>query len=425
MASALLSNKAERYLLKLCREIPSRRVGSQGNQAATEFFAGIVASFGFETECPEFDCMDWSQDGVRLAADGAALEAFASPYSLGCQIHAPLVVAATVEELAAIDASDKLLLLRGEIARGQLMPKNFPFYNPDEHKRIIRLLETKKPQAIIAATSRDVEMVGSMYPFPLIEDGDFDIPSVYMADVEGNRLAEHAGQEISLESRATRIPAKGLNVVARKGVSAYRRAVLFAHIDARIGSPGAGDNASGVVVLLLLAELLAEYAGELGIELVALNGEDYYSNPGEQLWLALNAGQFGDIHLGINLDDVGYHRGSVAYSLYGCPPDVAATIRSVFSGYRDLVEGEPWYQGDHGLFLINQVPALALTSERVAELMAEITHTPKDTPEKVDPARLVQVALALRDLLVEGFRAGDSQGRGRRTGGATADGLSC
>jgi len=31
-----------------------------------------------------------------------------------------------------------VLLLRGEIAKEQLMPKNFTFYNPDEHKRIIR-----------------------------------------------------------------------------------------------------------------------------------------------------------------------------------------------------------------------------------------------------------------------------------------------
>jgi aminopeptidase YwaD len=65
-----------------------------------------------------------------------------------------------------------------------------------------------------------------------------------------------------------------------------------------------------------------------------------------------------------------------------------------------MVEGEPWYQGDHGLFLMNQRPALAITSELVMELMAEITHTPKDRPETVDAAKLVHVAMALRDLLL-------------------------
>ena len=385
---------------RLCLEIPSRRVGSKGNQAATDFFAGIVAYFGFETESPEFDCIDWSHDGVHLTVDGSPFEALASPYSLGCHVSAPLIVASTVEELEATEVSNEIILLRGDIAREQLMPKNFPFYNPDHHKRIIQLLEIKRPRAIIAATSRDMEMVGSMYPFPLFEDGDFDIPSVYMTEEEGNRLAEHVGKEISLESRANRIPAKGCNVIARKGANPNRRVVLFAHLDARIGTPGANDNASGVIVLLLLAELLADYHGNLGIELVAMNGEDYYSNPGEQQYLTINEGRFDEIVLGINLDDVGYHKGNVAYSLYDCPPDIASSIHKVFSVYKDLVEGEPWYQGDHGLFLLNQRPALAITSELLLELMAEITHTPKDRPEIVDTAKLVSVALALRDLLL-------------------------
>jgi len=395
-----LSERAETCLRKLCVEIPSRRVGSEGNRAAADFFAGIVASFGFETDTPEFDCVDWKGEGASLTVKGAAFESFTSPYSLGCEVSAPLVVVSTVEELEAADVSNSLVLLRGDIAKEQLMPKNFPFYNPDHHRRIIKLLEAKEPRAIIAATSRDVVMVGSMYPFPLIEDGDFDIPSVYMTDEEGKRLARHAGKEISLESRAHRIAAKGCNVIARKGANPNRRVVLFAHIDARIGSPGAGDNASGVIALLLLAELLADYSGDLGIEIVALNGEDYYSNPGEQQYLAINAGRFDEIVLGINLDDVGYYRGDIAYSLYDCPPDIASSIHKVLSIYKGIVEGKPWYPGDHGLFLLNQRPALAITSELLEELMAEITHTPKDRPEIVDVTKLVSLAVALRDLLL-------------------------
>jgi aminopeptidase YwaD len=407
MVADPLIEKSKAYLHKLCVEIPSRRVGSEGNRLATDFFERTVSSYGFRTQSPQFDCIDWSQQGANLNVHQSSFEVFVSPYSLGCHARAPLVVISTVDELEHDEITDRIVLLRGDIAREQLMPKNFPFYNPDHHRHIIHLLETKKPLAIVAATSQDVEMVGSQYPFPLFEDGDFDIPSVYMTEEEGYRLAGFAGKDASLESRAQRIPAKGNNVIAFKGSSPERRIVVFAHIDARIGSPGAGDNASGVIVLLLLAEMLADYSGALGIEIVALNGEDYFSNPGEQQYLALNAGRFDEIVLGINLDDVGYYRGKVAYSLYDCPSDIADSIRSVFSGYKDLVEGEAWYQGDHGLFLMNQRPALAITSELLAELMSEITHTPKDRPEVVDPARLVKVAQALRDLL---SRLGQPQG---------------
>lgn len=400
MSHTDLASAAARHLNTLCVEISNRRVGSAGNRAATDYFIRCAASYGFQTEAPAFDCLDWHEEGVELSAGDARFQAFASPYALGCDVRARLEAASTRDELRAVASSDVILLIRGALASQQIMPKNFPFYNPDEHQEIIRLLEARQPRAIIAATARDEQMVGSLYPFPLFEDGDFDIPSVYMTDVEGERLAAYAGQDVALRSRATRIPSTACNVIARKG-RADRRIVLFAHIDAKRGTPGASDNASGVAVLLLLAELLADYAGRLGIELVAINGEDYFSNPGEQQYLALNAGRFDEILLGINIDGAGYQHGRVAYSLYDCPDEMAALVHEVFSGCVGLVEGERWYQGDHGLFLLNQRPALAITSEQALDLLTQIVHTPADTPDIIDPRKLAEAAGALYHLLTQ------------------------
>ena len=86
-------------------------------------------------------------------------------------------------------------------------------------------LESRQPAAIVAATSCSPDQVGALYPFPFFVDGDFDIPSVYCTDVEGARLAalaEHA-----------------------------RQPELRLRIDAYENTPGASDNASGTVVLLL------------------------------------------------------------------------------------------------------------------------------------------------------------------------------
>lgn len=98
-------------------------------------------------------------------------------------------------------------------------------------------------------------------------------------------------REVSLKIRAQRTPSTGCNVIARKGAHHHRRVVLFSHLDAKDGTPGAIDNATGVVILLLLAELLADYTGQLGIEIVALNGEDYYVASGEKQYLSLNEGR--------------------------------------------------------------------------------------------------------------------------------------
>ena len=395
-----LASKADSYLNRLCLEISNRRVGSEGNRAATGFFAEVASAYGFRVEAPEFRCIDWSEEGAHLTAGDETFEVHASPYSLGIRAEAPLAVASTLGELEAVEAANRILLVRGEIAREQLMPVNFPFYNPEEHPRILGLLQARKPLAIVAATSRNPELAGAVYPFPLIEDGDFDIPSVYMTDEEGARLAAHAGRTASLDSRAQRIPSAGCNVVARKGTDAPQRVVFCAHIDAKRGTPGALDNAAGVVVLLLLAELLEGCEGRLGVELVALNGEDYYAAPGEISYLEQNRGKMGDIALNVNLDAPGHLQGNTHYSLYGCPDALASAIRGTLSGREGLVEGEEWYQGDHMVFVQNQVPALAITSERFMEIETTVAHTALDTPDLVDRAKLADVALALRDLLL-------------------------
>ena len=396
-----LADLAEGYLNKLCLELPNRRVGGPGNRMATDFFAEVVSGFGFETERPEFDCMDWKSDHVELTVGGESFEVQASPYSLGCKVKAPLASASELEELKVVEVRDKILMLHGELAKEQLMPKNFPFYNPEEHQAIIELLEMKKPLAILAATTRNPELAGGMYPFPLIEDGDFDIPSVFMTEEEGVKLANLVGKDTVLFSDAQRIPAKGCNVIARKGSAKDLRIVICAHIDAKLGTPGAIDNAAGVVVLLLLAELLESYAGNLGIELVAFNGEDYYSAPGQVHYLQSNQGRLKQINLAINIDGAGYKEGQTAYSLYECPPEINAAVQKAFSAQENTVEGELWYQSDHSIFIQNGVPAVAVTSDQFMELSTNITHTTKDVPEIVSSGKLVDIAIALRDVILE------------------------
>ena len=166
---------------------------------------------------------------------------------------APLVVLHSVEDLEAADLTGKIVLLRGELTREQLAPKNFPWWNPEEHQRIIAALERAAPLAMLAATTRNPATAGAVYPFPLIEDGDFDIPSAYMTEEEGQKLAVYEGRKIDLEIRTSRASSKGCNVVARKGgvgLGRSARTVVTAHIDAKRGTPGALDDGTGIAVLL-------------------------------------------------------------------------------------------------------------------------------------------------------------------------------
>ncbi len=380
-----LAVKAQGYLHELCREIGIRRVGSPGNRRATAFFAQIASSFGHRLETVAFDCCDWENRGVSLNVAGRPFKANASPYSLGCRVQRNLASAGTLAELEKGEFAGQVLLLYGELSKEQLMPKNFPFYNPDEHKHLIAVLEQKRPAAIVAATTRNPELVGALYPFPLFVDGDFDIPSAYMTEREGRRLRALVGQPCALNIETARIPALGYQITAVAGECQKRRVVCFAHIDAYEDSPGALDNASGTVMLLLLAELLKGCEGGPRVELVAMNGEDHYSAAGEKMWVRDNDGRFDEIVLGINVDDIGFREGHSSFSLYGCPDALAQTVRETFQAFPGLMEGEAWYQGDHGLYIQNAVPAVALTSEPMAGLMRSYTHTKKDVPELIAP----------------------------------------
>lgn len=196
--------------------------------------------------------------------DGEGFEVYISPYSLGVNVSAELVVVSTVEELEKSSCTNKILLMKGEVCAEPLMPKNFVFYNPDHHKRIYALLEQKQPKAIITATGKNPQMVGNTYPFPLINDGEFDIPSVYCTDVIGEELAVKAEQTFKLKAEAKRIPSTACNVIARINPQAQNKITLCAHIDAVENSLGALDNASGIVVLLLSCREAKGLSGQVG-----------------------------------------------------------------------------------------------------------------------------------------------------------------
>jgi adenylosuccinate lyase len=53
------------------------------------------------------------------------------------------------------------------------------------------------------------------------------------------------------------------------------------------------------------------------------------------------------------------------------------------------------------MFVMAGRPAIAVTSANAATLAAEYIHTPADTPDIVDPARLALIARALARLLRE------------------------
>ncbi|WP_135612498.1 M28 family metallopeptidase [Methanococcoides sp. AM1] len=393
------SENAKVYLNALCDVKPTRSTGSAGNREATDFFAKIIRPYDYAIESDSFNCMDFESGKSSFGSGDGSFEIFPSPFSLECNVESELETVSTIEELEKCKCGDKILLMKGKICDEQLMPKNFVFYNPEHHKKIYSLLETKKPAAIITATERNPDLVGAIYPYPLIEDGDFDIPSGYCKDTVGKEIAKRTGDLFKLKINSKRIPSTACNVIARKNSEADKKIVICAHIDARASTPGASDNASGTVVLLLLAKMLSDYQSNICIEIVAFNGEDHYSVAGQMDYLHKYQKEFDKIILAINIDDVGFKKGKTAYSFYECSDETKQNISKILSKHKGLTEGDSWYSGDHMIFAQDLKETMAFTSESIPFLMKTITHTEKDTPDIIEYEKLVEVAFALRDIV--------------------------
>jgi aminopeptidase YwaD len=387
-----------RQLNDLCLIHPDRHVGGPGNRAANALFRREVEACGFEVETTQLPCLTWERGPAEIEAAGQRFEIQAGPYSPPASGVTRLAAAATLEAIELGSLEGQVLLLHGELTREQLMPKNFTFYNPERHQRIVAALEAARPLAVLAATGKNPELAGGVYPFPLIEDGDFELPSAFMTDVEGARLFELLGEEVTLSIESQRHPAETLQLVARKNPGQPTRVVFFAHIDSKDGTPGALDNGTGVVALLGLAELLRSYQGPHTVELVPLNGEDYYAATGQMHWLERNRDRLGEIVAGFNVDGAGFRDQRTAVSFYGCPASIRAAVERAMLR-QGFIEGPQWPQGDHSLLVINEVPAVAVTSENVFFIGSTVAHTDKDRPELVDLEAVAAVARFFADVL--------------------------
>jgi aminopeptidase YwaD len=388
---------ATTYLHTLCEVSPDRRLGSPGNDQAAGYVAGVLREAGWQVDEQVFDVVDWSGSPGSVSVGRQVWTVVPSPYALGAEVTRRLVVARSLADLDA-DLTGTVVLLLDGLTVEQLTPTGYPFYSNPEHTELLDRLVRARPRVVLAGTGTAPDTAGALDPFPLIEDGAFPIPTGNLRLDDAAALAEHVGAQVRVQMSAHRWPSRARNVVARSG-PVSPRLLVTAHLDSKPGTPGAVDNAAGVVVLLLLARALAGRVPDgLGVELLAVNGEDTYSAAGELAYLREQADHLDRIALVVNIDGAGYRSGDTAYSLYEMPDELADLVRASLAGAPRLAEGPPWFQSDHMVFAQRGRPAVAFTSEHLQTVLAEVAHSAHDTPAGVDVSLLTGLSEALVSL---------------------------
>lgn len=392
-----LHTTLKRHIDALSILIGARPVGSAGNERAAAHIATAMAGAGLAVDFQPFDCIDWQLNGALVELDGQILPVKPNNYSAACDVTGPIVAVQTLDDLAARDLDGKVLVLHGGLSADPWLPRHFHFFSIREQLRLIDMLEHKRPLAIITVSPRNEHVR------PIIEDGDFTLPSITVNAQTGARLIAAEGQPVHVRIDCAARSTRAANVLGRTAHPARTgalRVLCCAHFDTKHGTPGALDNASGVATMLALAHMLHD-DGAVQLECVALNGKDHYRTPGQLAYQAQLAGAVGELDLVINFDDVGYQTAPNTIAFMGCTDGFADAVRHQLPLWPGMREIGPWPQGDHMAFWSAGAPCVAFTSEASFALSDRITHTPRDVADNLNLESLVELVHFAREAVLD------------------------
>ena len=176
------------------------------------------------------------------------------------------------------------------------------------------------------------------------------------------------------------------NIIGRLPDADYRAGYLLvgAHYDTVAGSPGANDNASGVAVMLSVAEALSGAATP--VEFVAFAAEERQPPTGGDLNGSRAYASRADIKLVqamVSVDMVGNGPSLVVGRLRGTPADLQMELGSMAADLAVPVEFTDQYFSDHAPFARLGIPAAWLWSGDHATF-----HSPEDVFGVVQPVNL-------------------------------------
>jgi aminopeptidase YwaD len=381
----VLAARIDHHLRVLAEDIGARPPGSPANLRATRHVATTLERAGLTVRCDPFRTRWWEPGPGQLRVDGRDLAVVPNPYSPPCDLRARAV---TVADLAALERladgpAGRVVVLTGALAREPLWPVAFPFLAEPTHRAIAAALLAARPAAAIAVSD---------HWQPILEDPDLGVPSTTIRPADADGLV--MGSEVALRLGGLVHRGDGVNVAARTPGDGPRL-VLGAHVDSKVTTPGAFDNAGGVAVLLALAE--HGLPADLPLEVVAFNGEDHVDACGEVAWLA--ATDLTEVAAIVNIDAAGLRGRGSSLAPMACSPELHDRLAALVAERPGWELTEPWYESDHAVLAMHGIPAVAVTTAGVHDVMATLAHTPADTVEVVDVAVLVDVATTVAALL--------------------------
>lgn len=289
----------EKHLRKLCLEIGSRHIGSPGEAAAADYIEKTFQEYGYPAVRESYPVTGWNFKSFEL---------------INLTRRTPVSGAVPCFFSPAVEAEGKLLWLRrSELERLKDLPVAgricmvAAVSTPGDVKGRNQVAEELDALGAAAAVFIS-DIHTSLAASTKIQRSPFlkQLGCCAVAEEGALELARHCDDVYRLRLEASCFPHESCNVIARTVGFGPAKGVIGAHFDTAPLTQGAGDNASGVAILLELARLLHGKNNGWNLDFAAFSAEEYIPEtlpPGSGDYVARH--QREDIRWFLNFDDIG------------------------------------------------------------------------------------------------------------------------
>ena len=370
-----LEERAFSYLSELAEDLGPRTSGTDLELQAAEFLVQRLEGLGYEPEVQEFS---WDSPTASISIgvpEGRDVDANILTGTASGQATAPLVFVelGRPEDMPVEGLEGKIALIeRGEVTFGS------------------KVARAHGAGAVAAVVFNNV--AGS---FRGTLGGRSQIPAISLSQADGQELRDllERGEtvEASVSVQDNAVPSR--NVIAELPGSGEGVIVLGAHYDTVPNSVGASDNASGMGVLLAVAEEVAGRSFPFTLRFIAFGSEETGLHGSEYYVESMTGADLDDIYLMINLDSVG---SGAHLRVSG---DRWAASHVLETGQREDLSiagrtGSARGASDHLPFREAWVPIIYFQADDLHRI-----NSPEDTMEHINPQLLGDVTALVLDLL--------------------------
>jgi aminopeptidase YwaD len=269
MGEAWVGSQIETHLAELCDNIGPRWASSAGEWRAVNYIRDHFAAAGLHNAAlEEYELATWACDSAAAHAGEEERPIPILPFHRCPPLHlrAPLVDAGfgTAREI-----DEARTLLPGAVAVIALVYE--PFTPPMPLTDRLQALATAGAAAAVVVDRKDggrMEYhIGSEWRDPTLDDPPLPAVTVSREDGVCLRKLARQGQRITLTVESRFYHAPSHNVAAELAGTTWpdEHLLLGGHHDTVYGAPGGNDNASGTIVVMETARMLAGLQAALGV----------------------------------------------------------------------------------------------------------------------------------------------------------------